>query len=227
MKVIVVWFAARRLMKYPGGSNHCLGRMLVTRGVAEKPDLEIVRAEEPFNPGFVVHHQAAHQVPIARFVEAERLARQDRDPKPVELKPGIATRGEPAGVAHEKQKVGVPAGSMGAMPRVRATMVARQIADPKWVSRCKSVGYFTRRALDRTNERLCPVLRPVLGPQPTIPLSPVGEANGMVQVAVIGSADRDRLARRQWLGHTGTDHHDSRNRENPQHFKCMIAYGST
>ena len=115
---------------------------------------------------------------------------------------------------------------MGSMPRVRAAKVARQIADPKWGSRWKCIGYFTSRALDGAHERSCAVLRSFLGPEPPITVSPVGEANGMVKVAVIGRANRDRLACRQWLGHAGTDHHDSRNRENSQHFKCMIPYGS-
>ena len=224
--MIVVWLAARWLMKDPGGSNHGLGRTLVARRVAQKPNLELIRAEEPFHSGFVVHQQAAHQVPIARFVEAERLARQDRESKPVEPEPGIGTHGQPAGISREKEKVGVAAGAMGSMPRVRAAQVARQIADPKWGSSWKCVGYFTRRALDRTNEGRCAVLRSVSGPQPPIALAPVGEANGMVKVAVIGSADRDRLACRQRLGDAGTDHDDSRKRQNSRHFKCMIAYGS-
>ncbi len=112
------------------------------------------------------------------------------------------------------------------MPRVRAAKVARQVANSKRGPGWKCIGYFTRRALDRTNESPCPVSRLVLGPEPPIALSLVGEANGMVKVAVFGSADGDRLACRQWLGYAGTGHDDSRNRQKPQHFKCMIAYGS-
>jgi hypothetical protein len=125
MKVIIVWFAARRLMKNPGRSNHGLGRMLMKRGVAEETNLELIRAEEPFHAGFVIHHQAADQMPIAGFVETERLARQNREPKPVESKPGIRTRVQPADVSREEQKVGVPAGAMGSMSRMRAAKMGR------------------------------------------------------------------------------------------------------
>jgi hypothetical protein len=180
MKVIVVRFAVGRLMKDPGRASHGPMRLLVPRGVAEKTDFERIRAEEPLHTGFVVHHQAPNQVPVARFVEAERLPRQDREPKAVERKPAIRRRAQPAGVSHEKQKVGVPAGAMGSMPRVRAALVAREIAHPKWGASWKCVGYFTRGALDRTDERLGTVSRLLIGPQPLIALAPVGEANGVV-----------------------------------------------
>jgi len=90
MKVIVVWITARRLMKDPGGSNDCLRRALEPRGVAEKPDLQLVRAEEPFHPRLFVHHQSAHEVPVARFVEAEHSAVEHREPKAIEPQPAIA-----------------------------------------------------------------------------------------------------------------------------------------
>ncbi len=116
MKVVIVRIGARRLMKNPGGSNDCLRRALIARGIAQKPGLQLVRAEEPFHPGFVVHDETANQVPVSRVVEAEQSLSDDREPKAIEAQPATAKHGQAANISHEKQKVGVPAGTMGAMP---------------------------------------------------------------------------------------------------------------
>ena len=226
MEVIAVWIAARRLMKDPGGSKDGLGRALVARGIAQKPDLELVGAEEPFHARLVVHDQGAHEVPIARFVEAEHPAAEHREPEAIEREPAVAIRRQAAGVSREEQEIGIPPGAMSAMPIVRAAMGAREITDPKWVSSWKSVGYFTRRAFDRANERPGPVSRSLFGTEPLIARPTVSECSGIVQVSPIRSADRDRLPSWQRLCHAGTARHDSHKREKPQHFRCMIAYGS-
>ena len=81
----------------------------------------------------------------------------------------------------------------------------------------KSVGYCTRRARERADQRGGAESGPLPGTQATIAGAPICQANRIVEVSVIGGTDRDRLPRRQRLGHARADRCDYGRGEEPNH----------
>jgi hypothetical protein len=226
VEVVVVRIGVRRLMKNPGGSNHRSRRALVPCGVSQETRLELVGAEEPLHAGSVVQDQGAHEMPVPRLVEAQDAVGQHREAETIELQPAVAMRSQAPGISREEQEVGVAPGTVRAMPRMCASVRIRQIADAKWVAAWKSVSYFTGGPLDSPDQRCSPVSGPLSGTHPPIAFSTICEPDRVMEVSVIHGANRDRLPRRQGLGHTRTDRDDSDCREKPNHSERMIAQGS-
>jgi hypothetical protein len=226
VEVIIVCVTTRRLMKHPGGPNHRLRRTLMAGRISEEARLELVRAEQPLHPRLIVHDQGAHEVPIPRFVETENSIAQRREAKTVEAKPAITVAGQASGVSREKQQICVTPGAVGAMPGMCASVRGRQVTDTKRVAPRKSLGYLPGRTLDRTHQGGGSESSSLSGTQPPIAGAPICQANRLMEISVIGGANRDGLPRRQRLRHAGTDRHDCDCGENPNHSKCMIAHGS-
>jgi hypothetical protein len=134
--------------------------------------------------------------------------------------------GQPAGVSGEKQQVGVTTVAMGAMPGMCASVGSRQITDAKGVAARKSIGYFTRRSLDRAHQRWRAESGALAGTEPSIAIAPILQVDRVTEVSVVRGTHRDRLPHGQGLAHARTDRCDYDYGENPKHSKCMIAHGS-
>jgi len=165
-------------------------------------------------------------VPIARFVEAEDAVVQRREAETVEAGPAVAVRGQATGVSRKEQQICVAPGAVGAMPGMCASVGGRQITDAERAAARKSIGYCARRSLDRAHQRGGSETGPLSGTQPAIAVAPICQADRVMEVSAIGGTNRDRLPRREGLGHTGADRRDYRRRKKPNHSKCMIAHGS-
>jgi hypothetical protein len=73
----------------------------------------------------IVHDQGTHEMPVARFVEAEDPATQGREAQATEAQPAVALGGQAACVPCEKQEIGIAPRAVGAMPRMCAPMGRR------------------------------------------------------------------------------------------------------
>jgi len=123
--MIVMHLTAGRLMKNPGSVKHRLRGALVTSCIAKKARLELVGAEEPLHARLLVHDQGAHEVPVARFIEAIDATRKNGKAETIEARPIIAMRRHAVGVSREEQKIGIPPSAMRAMAGMRASARAR------------------------------------------------------------------------------------------------------
>ena len=112
------------------------------------------------------------------------------------------------------------------MPGMRTSAWAGQITDAKRMTTWEGIGYFTRGALYRGDQRRGPVSGALSWTQPAIPVAAVCKADRVVQVSLVHSANGDRQPRRKRLGHTRTDRCDYDRCDKPSHSKCMIAHGS-
>jgi hypothetical protein len=180
VEVIVMGITARRLMKNPGGSPHCLRGGLEAGRVAKKAHLEIVGAEEPLHARSVVHDEGAHEVPVARFVETKDTVREDRDPKTIELQPTIARRSQSARVSRKEHQIGVASGAMRSMPGLHTAARARQVTDAKRVTAWKRIGHFARSALDGADQRWGAVARALSRTKAPVAVASIGEGNRLV-----------------------------------------------
>jgi len=156
----------------------------------------------------LVHDQRAHQVPVARFVEMKYLGRKHREPEAIEAQPAVPAHRQAVRISHEKQKVRVAPCTVSAMPGMGASTRARQIAHTKRRPPRKRIGYLACRSLDRANQGWGAIAGALARTQSPITAAPIGEQNGLVKVSMVRSANRDRLAHRQRLGHTGAGHRD-------------------
>jgi hypothetical protein len=209
MEMVAMWITGRRLMKNPGRPNDRPWRAFTPCCVAQKPCLELVRAEKPLHPCALVHDQRSNEMPVARFIETKHPTAERREAEPVELEPPIARRRHAAAVLCIVKKVGITPRAMGTVPRMLSSMGIRQIADTKRVSAGKGQGDFLRSALDRADQRRASVPAAFTRAYASISRASILQANRVVEVSPLGGANGDRLADRQWLARTGTDRSDS------------------
>ena len=186
VEVIVVRVAAGRLMKNPSRAEHRFGRWLVARSVSEEAGLELVRAEEPFHARLVVHHQRAHEVPIARVIERKHAARHRGQAEAIEASPAGVECGDPPCVPDEEQQIRVASGSMATVPRVSAATLSRQVADAKWIPAGERERDCAGCVLDRRNQRGGPVAGALPRSQAPVALPSLGQRNRVPEVAAIG-----------------------------------------
>jgi len=213
-------------MKNPGRSNDRPRQAFMPCCIAQKPRLELVRAEKPLHPCALVHDQRSNQVPVARFIETEHPTVERRKTEPVELEPSLGRCRHSAAVLCKEQKVCVTPRPMRTVPRMLSSTGIRQVADTKRVSAGKGQSDFPGSALDRADQRRGSVPAAFTRAQASISKASILQANRIVEVSPLGGPDGDRLTHRQWLTHTGTDRSDSQSDEKPNHSKSMIAHGS-
>ena len=217
---------ARRLVQNPGRAKDRVRRGLVPCGVAEQPRLQRVRAKQPLHAGVRVHDQRAHEVPIPGIVELHDAAAGRCEAEAVESPPTRVLQRETAGVAREKQKIGVASRPVAPMAGVCAAKPAREVANRQRMATRKPSEDLACGGLDRRHQRGCAVPRVVGGPDPAEALPAIGEWNGLEKVATVERAERDRPAGRKRLGRTRAEREDRKPGEKPKHSKCMIAHGS-
>ena len=226
VKMIVVRVAPRRLVKNPGRSQHGARGALVPGSEPKKTRLELVGAEQPLHPGLVVHHERAHQVPVARFVEAVDPLTLHGEPETIELHPACGARRDPPRITSVEQQVRVAASPVAAMPCVDAAARARQVTDAKRIPARKCECDLAGGTLDGPDERARSVARALPGANTCIPFASIRKRDRLSEVPPVGCPDGDRLPRPDWLGRAGADRSDCEYREKPNHSQCMIAHGS-
>lgn len=229
VEVVIVRVSPGGLMQNPSRAKDGFGRRLGAGGVAEKSRLELVRTEEPLHSSLLVHEQAAHEVPVASFVEPMGAPRRGRQPEAIEAHPAVVPNWHASAISDVEQKVDIAAGAMTAVAGMLTTVTTRKVSDAKRVAARKSAYDCTGSTLDRRNERGRPVTRSISRTQALVPLPAVGERQRVTEVAVVRRADRDRLAGLHGLADAGgdrSDHHDCESSEKPNHSNCMIAHGS-
>ncbi len=182
VKVVVVRIAAGRLVQDPRRPQNRLRRALVARCIPKEPRLQLVRAEQPLHTCALVHHERSDEMPISRVVEDEHATAQHSQTEPVEPHPAVVPGSEPAGVSSEEQEVGVTAGAVASVARMRSPVETGEVADAERMATGKHRGDFTGRALDRLDQRRGSVPRALAWSKAPIAVSAVRERDRFSEV---------------------------------------------